>query len=73
MVLADLRTLQLLPAALPLDLSDSSSEAGGGEEGRGGREGGGLTQTGDVGLPTRGSYDALGGATRNVVVNLSSC
>lgn len=31
MVMADLWTLQLLPAALPLDLSDSSSEAGGPE------------------------------------------
>lgn len=33
----------------------------------------GLTQAGDVGLPTRGCYDALGGAAGNVVVNLSSC
>lgn len=64
-VMADLWTLQLLPAALPPDLWDSSSEAGGGA--------GGLTQSGDVGLPTRGCYDALGGTTRNVVVNLSSC
>lgn len=33
----------------------------------------GLTQAGDVGLPTRGCYDALGGTTGNVVVDLSSC
>lgn len=61
--MADLGTLQLLPdtTARIFRLPPRRPEVGG------------LTQAGDVGLPTRGCYDALGGTTRNVVVNLGSC
>lgn len=32
-----------------------------------------LAQAGDVGTATRGRHDALGGAARDVVINLSAC
>lgn len=31
-----------------------------------------LAEAGDVGFSTRGSHDALSGATRNVVINLGT-
>lgn len=67
--MADLWTLQLLPATLPRTFRLLPRQPGGGVE----RRVGGLTQAGDVSLPTRGCYDALGGATGNVVVDLRSC
>lgn len=52
-----------LPLAILPQIFISSSAA----------EGGALTQTGDVGPPTRWRHDTLGVPARNVVVHLSAC